>query len=177
MKSKEGTYDVLSTISGKANSSYHQEIYDAISAFKDHGNKSLTKFKDYNTCDEYLDLHFSHLDPALHNIFKPNDPEEDRLDGLYLTVNTLKRVICSHQAGWINDYMFTQMADLLNFYEECEPATGRICTAIPKILFGDGYSEQMDFNPNHQKITSHYGLINGAVPFNMKNVSEGESKF
>ena len=117
------------------------------------------------------------MDPALHNIFKPNDPEEDRLDGLYLTVNALKRVICSHEHGWIDDYMFTQMADLLNFYEEFEPATGQIGKGIPKFLFGDGYSEQMDFNPNHQIITSHYKFINGAVPFNMKNVPEGESKF
>lgn len=87
LKSKEGTYDELSTISVKANSLYHREIYDAISSLKNHGNKLLTKFKEYETCDDYLDLHFSHLDPALHNIFKPNDPEENRLKGLFLTVN------------------------------------------------------------------------------------------
>ena len=36
VKSKKGTYNVLSKISAKAHSSYHQQIYDAISAFKDH---------------------------------------------------------------------------------------------------------------------------------------------
>ena len=69
------------------------------------------------------------------------------------------------------------MADLLNFYKEFENETGIAGKLIPEILFGDGYAEQIDFNPNHTKVTSDYGLINGAVPSNMKDVEDGESKF
>ena len=139
----------MSSISVRNNSVYHKGIYDAITTFKKDGKSFLTEFHDYEKCDDFLDLHFSHLDPALHNIFKPNNPEEKGLQGLYLTVDSLKRVICSHQNGWINDYVFTQMADLLNFYEEFETDTGLAGKVIPKILFGDGYSEQTDFNPHH----------------------------
>ena len=109
----------------------------------------MTEFQNYETCDDYLDLHFSHLDPALHNIFKPNNPKEKRLEGLFLTVNSLKRVICSYQSGWLNDYVFTQMADLLNFYEEFDTDKSVAGKVLPHILFGDGYSEQTDLNPNH----------------------------
>ena len=169
--SKKGTYDVLSKISVKGNRSYHQSIYDAISAFKDHGNKSLNHFTNYQDCEDFLELHFSHLNPNAHNIFKPNHPEEDRLAGLHLPLSSLKRVICSIKDGWLDDHIFTQMADLLNFYEEFEPATGEIGKGKPTILFGDGYSEPMSINPNHLPQTSHtYKLINGAVPSNMKHV-------
>ena len=97
--SNEGTYDELSKISVTANSDYHQEIYDAISSFKNDGNNSLKQFKNFQTCDDYLALHFSHLEPTQHNIFKPNDPTEKRLEGLFLTVNALKQAICSYCDG------------------------------------------------------------------------------
>ena len=71
--SKEGTYNELSKISVRTNSDYHKGIYDAIASFKKDGKRFLTEFQKYETFDDYLDLHFSHLDPALHNIFKPNE--------------------------------------------------------------------------------------------------------
>ena len=151
-------------------------MYDAIDSFKNDGPNFINTFKDYNECDDFLTLHFSHLDPTQNNIFKPNDPVENGLDGLYLTVNSLKRLICSFGNGWLNDTMFTQLADLMNFYEEFESQTGTAGKSIPNILFGDGYAEQVHFNPNHLK-KSNYGLINGDVPANMNGVDDGEIQF
>jgi len=113
--SKKGTFEEISQISLQTNSAYHRDMYDAIYSFKHEGPNFINTFKDYKECDDFLSLHFSHLDPTQNNIFKPNDPVEKGLDGLYLTVNSLKRLICSFQNGWLNDIMFTQMADLMNF--------------------------------------------------------------
>ena len=44
-------------------------------------------------------------------------------------------------------------------------------------MFGDGYAEQVHFNPNPIRVNSDYGLINGDVPANMNGVDDGESKF
>jgi len=79
--------------------------------------------------------------------------------------------------GWLNDTMFTQISDLMNFYEEFDTQTGICGTVIPNILFGDGYAEQIDLNPNHIKVKSDFSLINGDVPANMKGIFDGESKF
>lgn len=121
-------------------------------------------------------LQFSHLEPSLNNIFKTSDPAVDRLPGLFLSVNTMKRLICSYQNGWLNGYLFTQMADLLNYHEEFAEQSGLAGRRVPAILSGDALSEQGDFNHNYLG-RSNYGLINGDVPLNMRDISEGESKF
>ena len=174
--SEEGTYEEFSQISIKTNTAYHKKIYDAIYSFKNDGPYFINTFKDYNQCDDFLTLHFSQLDPTNNNIFKPNNPVEIGLDGLYLNVISLKRLICSFDNGWLNDTIFTQLADLMNFYEEFESQTGTAGKSIPNILFGDGYAEQVHFNPNHLK-KSNYGLINGDVPANMNGVDDGEIQF
>ena len=53
----------------------------AIYSFKNEGSGFINTFKDYQECDDYLTLHFSHLDPTLNNVFKPNNPVAQGLDG------------------------------------------------------------------------------------------------
>lgn len=172
--SKAGTFDEISQISLVSNSLHHREIYDTMYSFKTEGSAFINTFKQYQDCDDYLTLHFSHLDPALNNIFKPNNPVGKGLDGLYLTVDSLKRLICSISNGWLNDTIFSQMSDLMNFYEEFDTSTGVAGLLLPNILFGDGYVEQIDLNPNHIKVNDQFALINGDVPANMKGVNKNK---
>ena len=68
------------------------------------------------------------------------------------------------------------MAYLLNFCGEFNKYVSQAVDTVPELIFGDVYAEIGDFNPNILG-NRDYGLINGNVPLNMVNVSEGESKF
>lgn len=55
------------------------------------GDSLVDRFNNYNDCENYLELHFSHLEPATNNIFSQNNLLCG--SGLHLTVNALKQLI------------------------------------------------------------------------------------
>jgi len=81
----------LSKISAQKLLKYHEQIFNVISEMIGDGANFISAFTDYDECNEYLDLHFSHLEAKSNNIYTPNDPTKGLLPGLFLTVNALRR--------------------------------------------------------------------------------------
>ena len=82
---------------------------------KNGGDSFIGQFTTYKECENYLELHFSHLDASTNKIFSPNDVRCGLVPGLHLTANALKRLIVSFDKGWINDDMVNHVVSLLNF--------------------------------------------------------------
>lgn len=84
---------------------------------KSDDNNFVGKFKGCKDCDKYLDLYISHFERDTNNIFTLNNQTEDLLPCLFLSVNILHQLIYSKNGGWLNDYMFNHIVELLNVYE------------------------------------------------------------
>ena len=72
---------------------HHRDMYYIISQIKIDNDNLVGEFKDYKDCDEFLDLHFTHLELDTNNIFTPNDPTSFLLPGLFLRVNAYRQLI------------------------------------------------------------------------------------
>ena len=91
----------ISKLSGSCYALYHEKIYDKVLFFKCGDTLNTTsktsnnglKFYDLKQCQDYIKLHFYHLNEISDNLFTPNTPSPDVLRDLHITVNSLNRLI------------------------------------------------------------------------------------
>lgn len=62
---------------------YQSDIYNLISQMKSDSDSLVDRFNDYDACEKYLELHFSHLEPTTNNIFSSNEQLCGLVPGLH----------------------------------------------------------------------------------------------
>jgi len=164
----------LSVISSAKYLKHHDAIHALISTFligNDTEDKGLSTLDD---CQRYIDLHYSHLSPKTDNVFSVNSKTQETVPGFYLTKNTLERLVGIKNDGWLNDIIFTQVMDLLNFNGEYCSATKLAGGLVPNVVFGDTFSDGHKVNPKFNY--REYKQINKDVPDSIINESSKVKK-
>ena len=86
-------YEYLSSILCEKYSQYHSVIYEATSLFNTGIESSDEPFDNLEECQDYIDLHFSHLSPKEHNIFGVNSKTPETRTCFSLTKDELERLV------------------------------------------------------------------------------------
>ena len=80
----------LSVISSAKYEKHHEAIHELISTFLIGNDSSVeAKFSSLDQCQDYIDLHFSHLSPKTDNVFSVNSKTQETVPGFYLTASRL----------------------------------------------------------------------------------------
>ena len=81
-------------------------------------------------CLECIRLNVSHIDKKQADVFACNLKNSNIFNGLFLTVNSLRRLICNYQWGWLYDFIFTFFTTVLNVLLEYDLTPGLSDTSL-----------------------------------------------
>ena len=165
--------EYLSMLSSPLYVDHHNNIYDALCKFEN-SDPFDTAFSDFEACQKYIDHQFSHLDPTTDNIFGVSSKTQTKMPGLYLTKESLQRVIGTTDTGWLNDHIIQQVVELLNFKNSYCSASKKAGVKVPSVVFGDTCADVKKLNPiNNGK---DYPLLNKDVPSSMEKANKDMQK-
>ena len=79
-----------------------------------------------------------------------NSAGEDTFVPLFLSVESLKRLLLETGGGWLDDLIFTFFSTLLNFITEYDSETKDFRDRLPTLAFGDTIDDVYRINPSRR---------------------------
>ena len=104
---------------------------------------------------ESISLNFSHLDSAIDNICPCDQANGETFNGLLLTVNSLKIMLCKKRSGWLDDLVIDFFATILNFSKEYNISSVSN-DDLPSLVFADSQDNIKRLNPWFRSNTFTY---------------------
>ena len=112
---------------------------------------------------EFFKRRLSHLDPLSHNIFSLNHVSTQRVNGLFLSSQSVLKLFSKGNQFKVTEELMNFFVDCFNFYSEYEHEEEILKEKLPDILFCKSSDDVAKINVLYQT-GHHLKHINKAVP-------------